>query len=97
MRDMRVRARSIEQPIGSLSGGNQQKVVLARWQAAAPKVLLLDEPTRGVDVGARWQPLDEVHGAIGAQHFARVVPDVDERLRGIVLMERRRAPRAPDP
>jgi len=53
IRDMNVRAESMEQPIGTLSGGNQQKVMFGRWQATAPKVLLLDEPTRGVDVGAK--------------------------------------------
>lgn len=50
-----IRATSIEQTVETLSGGNQQKAVLARWFAMEPRVLLLDEPTRGVDIGARQE------------------------------------------
>ena len=51
--DLSVRAPGLDVPIMSLSGGNQQKVIIASWLAAGPKVLILDEPTRGVDVGAK--------------------------------------------
>jgi ribose transport system ATP-binding protein len=54
-RRLRIKARSVEDPVGALSGGNQQKVVLARWLAARCPVLLLDEPTRGIDVAARQE------------------------------------------
>ncbi len=50
-----IKATSIEQTAGSLSGGNQQKVVLAKWMLTQPDVLILDEPTRGIDVGAKYE------------------------------------------
>jgi ABC-type sugar transport system ATPase subunit len=55
IRDLAVKAQSPDQPVGRLSGGNQQKVVIGRWLQSAPKVLILDEPTRGVDIGARGE------------------------------------------
>ena len=56
-----LRAGSWEQPVSSLSGGNQQKVLLARWLATNAKVLMFDEPTKGVDVGAK----SEIYNVIG--------------------------------
>jgi rhamnose transport system ATP-binding protein len=60
IRDLGVKAYGPEAPGGSLSGGNQQKVSLARWLATKPKLLILDEPTQGVDVGAK----SEIHKII---------------------------------
>ncbi|MFL6836644.1 MAG: sugar ABC transporter ATP-binding protein [Bradyrhizobium sp.] len=56
-----IRCSSPEQAVGELSGGNQQKVLLARWLCMNPKLLILDEPTRGIDVGAKAEILRLVH------------------------------------
>ncbi|WP_085835627.1 sugar ABC transporter ATP-binding protein [Aquimixticola soesokkakensis] len=48
-----LRAASLDTPVGSLSGGNQQKVVIAKWLATQPKVIILDEPTKGIDIGSK--------------------------------------------
>jgi len=55
-----IRTASIETPIGTLSGGNQQKVLLARWLATEPRLMILDEPTRGIDVRAKQEIMDYV-------------------------------------
>ena len=57
---LRLKASDLDAPVGTLSGGNQQKVVLGKWLATNPKVLIIDEPTRGIDVGAKT----EVYGAL---------------------------------
>ena len=69
---LRLRAGSWEQPVSSLSGGNQQKVLLARWLATKAKVLLFDEPTKGVDVGAKSE-IYTVIGDLAAEGLAVVV------------------------
>jgi ABC-type sugar transport system ATPase subunit len=61
--DWRIKAAGIDALPDSLSGGNQQKVVVAKWMATSPRVLLLDEPTKGVDVGAKF----EIHEMIRQQ------------------------------
>ena len=52
---LKIKTPSVEQLVGNLSGGNQQKVLLAKWMFAEPDILLLDEPTRGIDVGAKYE------------------------------------------
>ena len=52
---LRTKCSSVEQKVGNLSGGNQQKVLLAKWMFADPDILILDEPTRGIDVGAKYE------------------------------------------
>jgi ribose transport system ATP-binding protein len=92
MQRLRIRATSPEQRVDELSGGNQQKVMLARWLAMSPKVLLLDEPTRGMDIGARAD-VQALVEELAAQGLGIVLAssDLDELVEGadrvIVLRE----------
>ncbi len=70
---MNVRTPSVFQTVGNLSGGNQQKVVLSKWLFTDPEVLILDEPTRGIDVGAKF----EIYG---------IINDLADQGKGIVLI-----------
>jgi ABC-type sugar transport system ATPase subunit len=83
---LRVVCRGTHEPIQNLSGGNQQKVMLARWLLAAPRVLLVDEPTRGVDVGAKA----EIHQLLfdQARRGAAVVVISSDLLELLALADR---------
>ncbi len=70
--EMDIAVQSLDSPASNLSGGNQQKVVLAKWLDTGPRVLLLDEPTRGIDVQAKQQVFDIVRG-LSAQGIAFLV------------------------
>jgi L-arabinose transport system ATP-binding protein len=77
---LHVRTPSLDQEVGKLSGGNQQKVVLARWLAAKPKVLILDEPTRGIDVGAKaeiYRLVDDLaNQGLGVMFISSELPEI---------------------
>jgi ribose transport system ATP-binding protein len=72
IRDFAIRCARPNRPISSLSGGNQQKFALARWLETAPKVLVIDEPTRGVDVGAKGE-IYRIVAALAREGLACVV------------------------
>ena len=80
---LRIKAYSSEQKVGELSGGNQQKVMLARWLCLHPKVLLLDEPTRGIDVGAKAEVTNLVN-ELAADGLAvlLITSELDELMQG---------------
>ena len=89
-----IRTPSLDTPVINLSGGNQQKVALARWLAAEPKVIILDEPTQGVDVGAKAE-IHRLMGELAARGLAIVMisselPEVLGMADRIIVMRRGR-------
>jgi len=91
---LRIRATGPSQKVGTLSGGNQQKVMLARWLCLDPKVLILDEPTRGIDVGAKFEvrsTIDELaHEGLAVLLISSETEElVDESDRIVVLKDGR--------
>ena len=70
--DMHIKAPSVKATTGHLSGGNQQKVVLSKWIFADPDVLILDEPTRGIDVGAKYE-ISTIINALAAEGKSVIV------------------------
>jgi ribose transport system ATP-binding protein len=80
---MRIRTSGPAQPVSELSGGNQQKVVIGRWLARDCTVLLFDEPTRGIDVGAKF----DIYGLMGAlAREGRALVVVSSDLRELMLI-----------
>jgi ribose transport system ATP-binding protein len=94
MSRLNIRAKSVTQPAAQLSGGNQQKVVLGKWLAMGPRVLILDEPTRGIDIGAKAEIYRHM-AALAAEGVSilMVSSDMEEVLgmsdRVMVMHERR--------
>jgi L-arabinose transport system ATP-binding protein len=86
-----IKTPSLEQEVGKLSGGNQQKVVLARWLAARPRVLILDEPTRAVDVGAKaeiYRLIDNLaRGGMAIMLISSEMPELLALSDRIVVMQ----------
>lgn len=94
IRKLDIRTAGRDKPVGELSGGNQQKVVLARWLAMNPRFLILDEPTRGIDVGAHAEILHLIHELVAEGMSLLVISsELDELIavsdRVIVLRDRR--------
>ena len=92
---LRIKTPSIRQKVVNLSGGNQQKVVLGKWLAMNPKVLILDEPTRGIDVGAKAEIYRHMAdaGRRAGSRSCMVSSDMEEVIgmsdRVVVMHERR--------
>jgi ribose transport system ATP-binding protein len=80
IRELAVKTASAETPVGQLSGGNQQKVLIGRWLQSKPKALILDEPTRGVDVGARGEIHRLIRGLAQAGAAVMVVSSEPDEL-----------------
>jgi simple sugar transport system ATP-binding protein len=93
VREMKIAAPDAEKPVELLSGGNQQKIILARWLATAPELLILDEPTRGIDIGAHAEILNLIR-TLCARGMALLVAssELDELIafshKVVVLRER---------
>jgi ABC-type sugar transport system ATPase subunit len=94
VRDLRIRAHSHRAPVSTLSGGNQQKVVLGKWLATSPRLLMLDDPTRGVDVGAKAEIYRLLRAAaergIGVLASSSEIPELLALCDRIVVMFRGR-------
>jgi simple sugar transport system ATP-binding protein len=95
-----IKTASVDTPIGLLSGGNQQKAILARWLAIEPRLLILDEPTRGIDIAAKQEIMDQIlHLARGGMAVLFISSEMSEVVRVahriVVLRDRRKVGELP--
>jgi monosaccharide-transporting ATPase len=100
---LRIKTADAETPIRNLSGGNQQKVLLARWLATQPELIILDEPTRGIDIGAKAE-IEQLIPSLRADGLAvllisseieEIVRNCSPRARAARTPPRRRGRRGP--
>ena len=95
-----IKTASIETPIGQLSGGNQQKAIIGRWLATNPRLLILDEPTRGIDIAAKQELMNEILAlARGGTAVLFISAEIEEVVRVadriVVLRDRAKAGELP--
>ena len=83
MKRLQVKAADVDQAAGDLSGGNQQKVMLSRWIMTEADVFLLEEPTRGIDVGAKTEVYEAIGDCVKNQKGVVVVSSEEEEVLGI--------------
>jgi len=95
VRQLGIKTASVETPIGTLSGGNQQKVLLARWLVTEPNALILDEPTRGIDIRAKQEIMDYVTAlcrkGMAILFISSELPEVLRCSQRLLVMRDRRA------
>ena len=88
-----IKTASVETPVGQLSGGNQQKVLLARWLATEPRLLILDEPTRGIDIAAKQEIMNEIvalaRGGMAVMFISAEVEEVVRVSQRVIVMRDR--------
>ena len=89
-----IKTESVDKPIGLLSGGNQQKAILARWLAIEPRLLILDEPTRGIDVAAKQEIMEQImrlaQGGMAVLFISSEMSEVVRVAHRIVVLRDRR-------
>jgi galactofuranose transport system ATP-binding protein len=92
--DLGIKTASVETPIGLLSGGNQQKAMIARWLATQPRLLILDEPTRGIDVAAKQEIMEQIlrlaHAGMAVIFISSEMSEVVRVAHRIVVLRDRR-------